>query len=140
MKKRLLALVLAAVMGLMTACGGGTSSTAAPAASGGDGSSAGTAAPAGDTSAILGQTSEVSNLNPLVQPRAVDSNATCMIFGCLVIPDEEINYVGDLAEKMCIRDSCCPAGPGGTWRRWPTWTARRPGCWNKRRPCAKQRR
>ena len=107
MKKRLLALVLAAVMGLMTACGGGTSSTAAPAASGGDGSSAGTAAPAGDTSAILGQTSEVSNLNPLVQPRAVDSNATCMIFGCLVIPDEEINYVGDLAENWDVSEGGC---------------------------------
>lgn len=107
MKKRLLALVLAAVMGLMTACGGGTSSTAAPAASGEAGNSAGTAAPAGDTSAILGQTSEVSNLNPLVQPRAVDSNATCMIFGCLVIPDEEINYVGDLAENWDVSEDGC---------------------------------
>ena len=99
MKKfaRIIALLLA--LTLLTACGGNSApatneapKTDAPAA----------AAPADDTSIILAQTSEVANLNPMIQPRTPDSNVQCLIFGFLVMPDENLNYVGDLAESWDI--------------------------------------
>ena len=99
MKKfaRIIALLLA--LTLLTACGGNSApatneapKTDAPAA----------AAPADDSSIILAQTSEVANLNPMIQPRTPDSNVQCLIFGFLVMPDENLNYVGDLAESWDI--------------------------------------
>lgn len=99
MKKfaRIIALLLA--LTLLTACGGNSApatneapKTDAPAA----------AAPADDTSIILAQTSEVANLNPMIQPRTPDSNVQCLIFSFLVMPDENLNYVGDLAESWDI--------------------------------------
>ena len=99
MKKfaRIIALLLA--LTLLTACGGNSApatneapKTDAPAA----------AAAADDSSIILAQTSEVANLNPMIQPRTPDSNVQCLIFGFLVMPDENLNYVGDLAESWDI--------------------------------------
>ena len=89
MKKfaRIIALLLA--LTLLTACGGNS----APATN---------EAPAADTSIVLAQTSEVANLNPMIQPRTPDSNVQCMIFSFLVMPDENLNYVGDLAESWEI--------------------------------------
>ena len=73
-----LALLMAVVMVTLTGCGG----------SGSDESG---------SSIIIGQSSEVANLNPMIQPRTPDSNVQCLIFDYLVIPDENLNYVGDLA-------------------------------------------
>ena len=89
MKKfaRIIALLLA--LTLLTACGGNS----APATN---------EAPAADTSIVLAQTSEVANLNPMIQPRTPDSNVQCLIFSFLVMPDENLNYVGDLAESWDI--------------------------------------
>ena len=100
MKKfaRIIALLLA--LTLLTACGG-TSAPATNEAPKTDAPAA--AAPAAeDTSIILAQTSEVANLNPMIQPRTPDSNVQCLIFGFLVMPDENLNYVGDLAESWDI--------------------------------------
>lgn len=79
-----LALLMAVVMVTLTGCGG----------SGSDESG----------SIIIGQSSEVANLNPMIQPRTPDSNVQCLIFDYLVIPDENLNYVGDLAESWDISD------------------------------------
>ena len=101
MKKfaRIIALLLA--LTLLTACG----STSAPATNEAPKSDApAAAAPAADTSIILAQTSEVANLNPMIQPRTPDSNVQCLIFSFLVMPDENLNYVGDLAESWTISD------------------------------------
>ena len=93
MKKfaRIIALLLAMV--LLTACGGNSApaATEAPAA-------------AADSSIILAQTSEVANLNPMIQPRTPDSNVQCLIYSFLVMPDENLNYVGDLAESWTISE------------------------------------
>lgn len=103
MKKsvRLTALSLAMTL-LLASCGGGsTTPSSAPdesAAPGGD------VAAATDTSIILAQSSEVANLNPMIQPRTPDSNVQCLIFSFLVMPDENLNYVGDLAETWDISD------------------------------------
>ena len=80
-----LALLMAVVMVTLTGCGG----------SGSDESG---------SSIIIGQSSEVANLNPMFQPRTPDSNVQCLIFDYLVIPDENLNYVGDLAESWDISD------------------------------------
>ena len=56
------------------------------------------------SSVIIGQSSEVANLNPMIQPRTPDSNVQCLIFDYLVIPDENLNYVGDLAKDWDISD------------------------------------
>lgn len=80
-----LALLMAVVMVTLTGCGG----------SGSDESG---------SSIIIGQSSEVANLNPMIQPRTPDSNVQCLIFDYLVIPDENLNYVGDLAESWDISD------------------------------------
>lgn len=80
-----LAFLMAVVMVTLTGCGG----------SGSDESG---------SSIIIGQSSEVANLNPMIQPRTPDSNVQCLIFDYLVIPDENLNYVGDLAESWDISD------------------------------------
>ena len=80
-----LALLMAVVMVTLTGCGGS-----------GSGESG--------SSIIIGQSSEVANLNPMIQPRTPDSNVQCLIFDYLVIPDENLNYVGDLAESWDISD------------------------------------
>ena len=80
-----LALLMAVAMVTLTGCGG----------SGSDESG---------SSIIIGQSSEVANLNPMIQPRTPDSNVQCLIFDYLVIPDENLNYVGDLAESWDISD------------------------------------
>ncbi len=86
MKKRmrLLALLLAVMMVVLTGCGSGGEDTG--------------------SSIVIGQSSEVANLNPMIQPRTPDSNVQCLIFDFLVIPDENLNYVGDLAESWDISD------------------------------------
>ena len=80
-----LALLMAALMVTLTGCGG----------SGAEDNS---------SSVIIGQSSEVANLNPMIQPRTPDSNVQCLIFDYLVIPDENLNYVGDLADSWDISD------------------------------------
>lgn len=59
---------------------------------------------ASDGSIVIAQSSEVANLNPHIQPRTPDSNVQCMIYSFLVMPDEELNYVGDLAESWDISE------------------------------------
>ena len=100
MFKKTLAMLLALVMVLGLVACGGNSAPAATEAPKGDAPAA--AAPAADTSIILAQTSEVANLNPMIQPRTPDSNVQCLIFSFLVMPDENLNYVGDLAESWEI--------------------------------------
>lgn len=111
MKKFLkpLALLMVVLMVTLTACGdsgsqsgeasngGGSAETAAA-----ENQSAGDVAT--DTSVIIGQSSEVANLNPMIQPRTPDSNVQCMIYSFLVMPDENLNYVGDLADSWDISD------------------------------------
>ncbi len=80
-----LALLMAALMVTLTGCGG----------SGAEDNS---------SSVIIGQSSEVANLNPMIQPRTPDSNVQCLIFDYLVTPDENLNYVGDLADSWDISD------------------------------------
>lgn len=95
--KKTLALSLALTLAL-SACGGKTNPDADPVG----GSATGLVAE--DTSIIIGQSSEVANLNPMIQPRTPDSNVQCMIFSFLVMPDENLNYVGDLAENWEISE------------------------------------
>ena len=91
MRKRrsVLAAILLSAMALTTACsgGGGTTET-----NGGGTVQAEAGSEAGnkgeETVVQIGQTSEVANLNPTIQPRTPDSNVQCMIFDYLVIPDE----------------------------------------------------
>lgn len=90
------ALLMAILMGTLTGCGGGTAAGTAT------GEAAGTAA--SDSSIIIGQSSEVANLNPMIQPRTPDSNVQTLIFDYLVIPDENLNYVGDLAKSWDISE------------------------------------
>ncbi|MDD3409270.1 MAG: ABC transporter substrate-binding protein [Eubacteriales bacterium] len=52
----------------------------------------------------IGQSSEVANLNPMLQPRTPDSNVQNLIFSYLVVPDENLNFVGDLATSWDISD------------------------------------
>lgn len=97
--KKSIALLLA-VVSLLAICLGGC---------GGSGNASETVASATgtasqDSSIILAQTSEVANLNPMIQPRTPDSNAQCLIFSFLVTPDEQLNYVGDLAESWDISE------------------------------------
>ena len=58
----------------------------------------------GDGYVIIGQASEVANLNPMEYPRTPDSNVQCLIFSYLVQPDEELNFKPDLAESWDISD------------------------------------
>ena len=84
--KKPLALFLAVLMtAALAGCGGGSNDNS--------------------SSVIIGQSSEVANLNPMIQPRTPDSNVQCLIFDYLVIPDENLNYVGDLAKDWDISDS-----------------------------------
>jgi len=58
-----------------------------------------------DTSTVrIGQSSEVANLNPMLQPRTPDTNVQFMIFSYLVVPDAELNFVGDLAKDWEISE------------------------------------
>lgn len=59
---------------------------------------------ASDGAVVIGQSSEVANLNPHIQPRTPDSNVQYMIYSFLVMPDEQLNYVGDLAESWDISE------------------------------------
>lgn len=59
---------------------------------------------ASDGAIVIGQSSEVANLNPHIQPRTPDSNVQYMIYSFLVMPDEQLNYVGDLAESWDISE------------------------------------
>ncbi|MBQ6594090.1 MAG: hypothetical protein IJH78_00315 [Clostridia bacterium] len=58
----------------------------------------------GDGYVIIGQASEVANLNPMLYPRTPDSNVQCLIFDFLVKPDEELNFIPDLAESWDISE------------------------------------
>ena len=102
MKKslRVISLLLALMLLFLTACGsnpavdeGQTGNEENPSAVTSDGSSI-----------VIAQSSEVANLNPMIQPRTPDSNVQCMIFSFLVMPDENLNYVGDLAESWDISE------------------------------------
>lgn len=103
-----LALLLAGMMVFGTACGSsnGTGSSGADSAGAAEAteSTAADGTVATDTSVVIGQSSEVANLNPMIQPRTPDSNVQSMIFSYLVVPDEELNYEGDLADSWDISD------------------------------------
>ncbi len=107
-----MAWLLVVLMLALTACGGDagndTQAAGSNGAGGGNetagGSEGGNAGGTEGTSVIIGQSSEVANLNPMIQPRTPDSNVQCMIFSFLVIPDEELNYVGDLADNWDISE------------------------------------
>lgn len=118
------AATVSAMGGMLAACGGSSSSgTSTTAASG----SAGSTAAAEETTVTVAQTSEVANLNPLLQPRTPDSNVQCMIFDYLVIPDAELNYVGDLAQSWDISDDGLTYTfhlvEGATWHDGEPFTA-----------------
>lgn len=98
-----LALLLAGMMVFGTACGSSNSTDSAGAAEATE-STAADGTVATDTSVVIGQSSEVANLNPLIQPRTPDSNVQNMIFSYLVVPNEELNYEGDLADSWDISD------------------------------------
>lgn len=103
MKKmvRMLSLLLALAMVLsMAACG---SSSSAPAATTGGSTGDGTTG-AGNGYVVIGQTSEVANLNPMQYPRTPDSNVQNLIYSFLVKPDASLNYEPDLAESWDISD------------------------------------
>lgn len=104
-RKKVLAAMMLMAMALTTACGGNKAATdnGGSAAPGGVESEA--KAPSGEETVVqIGQTSEVANLNPTIQPRTPDSNVQCMIFSYLVIPDEELNYIGDLAKNWDVSE------------------------------------
>ena len=105
MKKmvRMLSLLLALAMVLsMAACG---SSSSAPAATTGGSTGDSTTESANDNGyVVIGQTSEVANLNPMQYPRTPDSNVQNLIFSFLVKPDASLNYEPDLAESWDISD------------------------------------
>lgn len=92
-----LALLMTVMMVALTGCGGSGADETGGTEAGGSGVVA-------DSSIVIGQSSEVANLNPMIQPRTPDSNVQCMIFSYLVIPDEELNYVGDLAKSWDISE------------------------------------
>ncbi len=48
--------------------------------------------------------SEPGNLNSIIWPTTSDTNVTHMIYNSLVIPDEELEMVGDLAESWDITE------------------------------------
>jgi peptide/nickel transport system substrate-binding protein len=62
------------------------------------------AAAAGNPTVTIGQLSEVANLNPALQPRTPDSNAHTLIYSYLVIPTEDLSYVGDLATGWTVSE------------------------------------
>lgn len=102
---KVLAALLLSVMTLTTACGGGSTTTDANGGGTAQTEAAAEAAGSGEETVVLiGQTSEVANLNPTIQPRTPDSNVQCMIFDYLVIPDEELNYTGALAESWDVSE------------------------------------
>ena len=92
--------LLIVLMLTMTACSSSGNETAGGTAAGDEGGSVSTEG----TSVVIGQSSEVANLNPMIQPRTPDSNVQCLIFSYLVIPDAELNFTGDLAESWDISD------------------------------------
>lgn len=103
MKKmvRMLSLLLALAMVLsMAACG---SSSSAPVATTG-GSTGDSTTGAGNGYVVVGQSSEVANLNPMQYPRTPDSNVQNLIYSFLVKPDASLNYEPDLAESWDISD------------------------------------
>lgn len=102
MKKmvRMLSLLLALAMVLsMAACGSSSAPAATTAGSTGDSTTG-----AGNGYVVIGQTSEVANLNPMQYPRTPDSNVQNLIFSFLVKPDASLNYEPDLAESWDISD------------------------------------
>lgn len=92
------ALLMAVLLGTLTGCG--ASGTASGTATG----EAAAASADSANSIVLAQSSEVANLNPMIQPRTPDSNVQCLIFDYLVVPDENLNYVGDLAKSWDISE------------------------------------
>ena len=96
MKKHLkpLALLMAGLVTVLAGCGG----------SGADSEGGADSAAAAESSIVLAQSSEVANLNPLIQPRTPDTNVQCLIFDYFVIPDENLNYVGNLAKSWDISE------------------------------------
>ena len=102
MKKmvRMLSLLLALAMVLsMAACGSSSAPAATTAGSTGDSTTG-----AGNGYVVIGQTSEVANLNPMQYPRTPDSNVQNLIYNFLVKPDASLNFEPDLAESWDISD------------------------------------
>lgn len=105
MKKlvRMLSFVLVlAMVCSMAACGSSASSSTG--SSSGNAGAASTTASDDNSYVVIGQTSEVANLNPMEYPRTPDSNVQNLIFDFLVKPDESLEFQPDLAEKWTISD------------------------------------
>lgn len=104
-RKKVLAAMMLMAMALTTACGGNKAATDNGGSTAPGGVESEAKAPSGEETVVqIGQTSEVANLNPTIQPRTPDSNVQCMIFSYLVIPDEELNYIGDLAKNWDVSE------------------------------------
>lgn len=75
----------------------------------------------------IGQAAEVANLNPMLQPRTPDTNVQSLIFDYLVIPDENLNYVGALASSWDISEDNLTytfhLEKGATWHDGVPFTA-----------------
>ena len=67
--------LLIVLMLTLTACSSSSNETAGGTSAGGEGGDVSTEG----TSIVIGQSSEVANLNPMIQPRTPDSNVQCMI-------------------------------------------------------------
>lgn len=114
MKKRLIALVLAmvTVLSLLAGCGGGASSTAAPApASGASGSTAAPAEVGGNVPAtstkdtlIVAVPDAPIHLDPQIQASIASYRVTTQIFDRLLSLDNEMNMVPGLAESWDVVD------------------------------------
>lgn len=108
-RKGIIALVTAAVL-VLTACGTNTEGTTDTADTGGTESTesegAGTTDPpaAEGATITIGQQSEVANLNPTLQPRTPDANVHALIYSFLIIPTEDLSYVGDLATDWTVSE------------------------------------
>jgi peptide/nickel transport system substrate-binding protein len=48
--------------------------------------------------------SEPGNLNTIIWPTTSDTNITHMVYDCLVVPDEQLQMVGELAESWTVSD------------------------------------
>lgn len=99
--KACFSLMLVALLFLLSACGT-TPSGGSGVTTSGSGASASGGATGGTVT--VGQSSEVANLNPTLQPRTPDSNAHCLIYSYLVIPTEDLSYTGDLATGWTVSD------------------------------------
>jgi len=105
--KGILALLLVLCLGLSGCANGGTEQAAAetqePAASNETAEPAASEPTYGGVLTIAGE-SEPGNLNTIIWPTTSDTNVTHMIYNCLLVPDKNLEMVGDLADSWTVSD------------------------------------